>query len=183
MAVKHDLVNDCYRRLKMWETNSCFLTTVSYPVPPDQPRLTVSKTTPSSITLSWLPGDNGGSSIRGNEKEVAHHHWLSLPASWWVTLLHPIISHWFIPQKNIPRNWLILYLNKNHTYFYGICWNTSLIQRISLTKPSLYLQPEWEGNRCKKKARLVTSAPRFCLPVLDHSHCPQDALKGGEPRV
>uniref|UniRef100_A0A8I3S7D8 Cell adhesion molecule DSCAM n=1 Tax=Canis lupus familiaris TaxID=9615 RepID=A0A8I3S7D8_CANLF len=33
-------------------------------VPPDQPRLTVSKTTSSSITLSWLPGDNGGSSIR-----------------------------------------------------------------------------------------------------------------------
>ncbi|XP_032450490.1 Down syndrome cell adhesion molecule [Lynx canadensis] len=36
-------------------------------VPPDQPRLTVSKTTSSSITLSWLPGDNGGSSIRGNK--------------------------------------------------------------------------------------------------------------------
>uniref|UniRef100_A0A667H7X6 Cell adhesion molecule DSCAM n=1 Tax=Lynx canadensis TaxID=61383 RepID=A0A667H7X6_LYNCA len=37
-------------------------------VPPDQPRLTVSKTTSSSITLSWLPGDNGGSSIRGNKQ-------------------------------------------------------------------------------------------------------------------
>ncbi|KAH0624823.1 hypothetical protein JD844_032661, partial [Phrynosoma platyrhinos] len=35
-------------------------------VPPDQPRLTVSKTTSSSITLSWIPGDNGGSSIRAN---------------------------------------------------------------------------------------------------------------------
>lgn len=35
------------------------------PVPPDQPRLTVSKTSASSITLAWIPGDNGGSSIRG----------------------------------------------------------------------------------------------------------------------
>ncbi|CAF96064.1 unnamed protein product, partial [Tetraodon nigroviridis] len=33
-------------------------------VPPDQPRLTVTKTTTTSITLSWIPGDNGGSSIR-----------------------------------------------------------------------------------------------------------------------
>lgn len=37
-------------------------------VPPDQPRLTVSKTSASSITLTWIPGDNGGSSIRGKEK-------------------------------------------------------------------------------------------------------------------
>nr|XP_014426103.1 Down syndrome cell adhesion molecule-like protein 1 [Pelodiscus sinensis] len=28
-------------------------------VPPDQPRLTVSKTSASSITLAWIPGDNG----------------------------------------------------------------------------------------------------------------------------
>lgn len=35
------------------------------PVPPDQPRLTVSTTSTSSITLAWIPGDNGGSSIRG----------------------------------------------------------------------------------------------------------------------
>ncbi|XP_051534458.1 cell adhesion molecule DSCAM isoform X1 [Myxocyprinus asiaticus] len=34
-------------------------------VPPDQPRLTVTKTSTTSITLSWIPGDNGGSSIRG----------------------------------------------------------------------------------------------------------------------
>uniref|UniRef100_A0A673GCQ0 Cell adhesion molecule DSCAM n=1 Tax=Sinocyclocheilus rhinocerous TaxID=307959 RepID=A0A673GCQ0_9TELE len=34
-------------------------------LPPDQPRLTVTKTTTTSITLSWIPGDNGGSSIRG----------------------------------------------------------------------------------------------------------------------
>ncbi|XP_058866164.1 cell adhesion molecule DSCAML1 isoform X2 [Acipenser ruthenus] len=34
-------------------------------VPPDQPRLTVSTTSTSSITLAWVPGDNGGSSIRG----------------------------------------------------------------------------------------------------------------------
>lgn len=39
---------------------------VAFPtVPPDQPRLTVSKTSASSITLTWIPGDNGGSSIRG----------------------------------------------------------------------------------------------------------------------
>uniref|UniRef100_A0A8C2EKA4 Cell adhesion molecule DSCAM n=1 Tax=Cyprinus carpio TaxID=7962 RepID=A0A8C2EKA4_CYPCA len=34
-------------------------------IPPDQPRLTVTKTTITSITVSWIPGDNGGSSIRG----------------------------------------------------------------------------------------------------------------------
>ena len=43
-------------------------------VPPDQPRLTVSTTSTSSITLAWIPGDNGGSSIRGmllhQKKEV-----------------------------------------------------------------------------------------------------------------
>lgn len=38
---------------------------LSLTVPPDQPRLTVSKTSASSITLTWIPGDNGGSSIRG----------------------------------------------------------------------------------------------------------------------
>lgn len=38
---------------------------VSSSVPPDQPRLTVSTTSTSSITLAWIPGDNGGSSIRG----------------------------------------------------------------------------------------------------------------------
>lgn len=37
-------------------------------VPPDQPRLTVTKTTTTSITLSWIPGDNGGSSIRGQHR-------------------------------------------------------------------------------------------------------------------
>lgn len=42
------------------------LRAVAFPtVPPDQPRLTVSKTSASSITLTWIPGDNGGSSIRG----------------------------------------------------------------------------------------------------------------------
>uniref|UniRef100_A0A671L9T6 Down syndrome cell adhesion molecule-like protein 1 n=1 Tax=Sinocyclocheilus anshuiensis TaxID=1608454 RepID=A0A671L9T6_9TELE len=34
-------------------------------VPWYQPRLTVSTTSTSSITLAWIPGDNGGSSIRG----------------------------------------------------------------------------------------------------------------------
>ncbi|KAG7266867.1 hypothetical protein CRUP_026074, partial [Coryphaenoides rupestris] len=36
-------------------------------VPPDQPRLTVSTTSTSSITLAWIPGDNGGSSIRAGQ--------------------------------------------------------------------------------------------------------------------
>jgi hypothetical protein len=46
-----------------------FLRAADFPVtvPPDQPRLTVSKTSASSITLTWIPGDNGGSSIRGEE--------------------------------------------------------------------------------------------------------------------
>uniref|UniRef100_S4RFJ7 Uncharacterized protein n=1 Tax=Petromyzon marinus TaxID=7757 RepID=S4RFJ7_PETMA len=34
-------------------------------VPPDQPRLSVSKTTANSITLTWVTGDDGGSNIRG----------------------------------------------------------------------------------------------------------------------
>ncbi|KAL4833919.1 hypothetical protein H8958_011780 [Nasalis larvatus] len=53
-------------------------------VPPDQPRLTVSKTTSSSITLSWLPGDNGGSSIRGyilQYSEDNSEQWGSFPIS------------------------------------------------------------------------------------------------------
>lgn len=43
-------------------------------VPPDQPRLTVTKTTTTSITLSWIPGDNGGSSIRGETHTPTHQH-------------------------------------------------------------------------------------------------------------
>nr|XP_045362783.1 Down syndrome cell adhesion molecule [Camelus bactrianus] len=53
-------------------------------VPPDQPRLTVSKTTSSSITLSWLPGDNGGSSIRGSILQYSEDNseqWGSFPIS------------------------------------------------------------------------------------------------------
>ncbi|XP_011373613.1 Down syndrome cell adhesion molecule, partial [Pteropus vampyrus] len=53
-------------------------------LPPDQPRLTVSKTTSSSITLSWLPGDNGGSSIRGyilQYSEDNSEQWGSFPIS------------------------------------------------------------------------------------------------------
>ncbi|XP_043927506.1 Down syndrome cell adhesion molecule isoform X2 [Protopterus annectens] len=53
-------------------------------VPPDQPRLTVSKTTSSSITLSWIPGDNGGSSIRGyilQYSEDNSEQWGSIPIS------------------------------------------------------------------------------------------------------
>uniref|UniRef100_A0A8C5JH89 Cell adhesion molecule DSCAM n=1 Tax=Junco hyemalis TaxID=40217 RepID=A0A8C5JH89_JUNHY len=53
-------------------------------VPPDQPRLTVSKTTSSSITLSWIPGDNGGSSIRGyilQYSEDNSEQWGSFPIS------------------------------------------------------------------------------------------------------
>lgn len=41
-------------------------------VPPDQPRLTVTKTTTTSITLSWIPGDNGGSSIRGESNTLTN---------------------------------------------------------------------------------------------------------------
>uniref|UniRef100_A0A4W3INH9 DS cell adhesion molecule n=1 Tax=Callorhinchus milii TaxID=7868 RepID=A0A4W3INH9_CALMI len=53
-------------------------------VPPDQPRLTVLKTTSSSITLSWIPGDNGGSSIRGyilQYSEDNSEQWGSFPIS------------------------------------------------------------------------------------------------------
>ncbi|XP_069492151.1 cell adhesion molecule DSCAM isoform X3 [Ambystoma mexicanum] len=53
-------------------------------VPPDQPRLSVSKTTSSSITLSWIPGDNGGSSIRGyilQYSEDNSEQWGSFPIS------------------------------------------------------------------------------------------------------
>uniref|UniRef100_A0A8C4S2V6 Cell adhesion molecule DSCAM n=1 Tax=Erpetoichthys calabaricus TaxID=27687 RepID=A0A8C4S2V6_ERPCA len=53
-------------------------------VPPDQPRLTVSKTTSSSITLAWIPGDNGGSSIRGyilQYSEDNSEQWGSFPIS------------------------------------------------------------------------------------------------------
>uniref|UniRef100_H2RTA1 Cell adhesion molecule DSCAM n=1 Tax=Takifugu rubripes TaxID=31033 RepID=H2RTA1_TAKRU len=53
-------------------------------VPPDQPRLTVTKTTTTSITLSWIPGDNGGSSIRGyilQYSEDNSEQWGSFPIS------------------------------------------------------------------------------------------------------
>uniref|UniRef100_A0A8C3HFS8 DS cell adhesion molecule n=1 Tax=Chrysemys picta bellii TaxID=8478 RepID=A0A8C3HFS8_CHRPI len=49
-----------------------------------QGKLTVSKTTSSSITLSWIPGDNGGSSIRGyilQYSEDNSEQWGSFPIS------------------------------------------------------------------------------------------------------
>lgn len=36
----------------------------------------VSKTSASSITLAWIPGDNGGSSIRGKLKESGCACWV-----------------------------------------------------------------------------------------------------------
>ncbi|TRY91082.1 hypothetical protein DNTS_014515 [Danionella cerebrum] len=47
-----------------WGTDEIILN-LQVQVPPDQPRLTVTKTTTTSITVTWTPGDNGGSSIRG----------------------------------------------------------------------------------------------------------------------
>lgn len=47
-----------------WGTDEIILN-LQVQVPPDQPRLTVTKTTITSITVTWTPGDNGGSSIRG----------------------------------------------------------------------------------------------------------------------
>lgn len=55
---------------------------ISFLVPPDQPRLTVSSTSTSSITLAWIPGDNGGSSVRGMlPKKLRFCVWFCIHAS------------------------------------------------------------------------------------------------------
>lgn len=64
-----------------------------HPVPPDQPRLTVSTTSTSSITLAWIPGDNGGSSIRGRYFPDwsfcdQRNTWLQLPHKWRSTFFY-----------------------------------------------------------------------------------------------
>lgn len=58
------------------------LTFVLSSVPPDQPRLTVTKTTTTSITLSWIPGDNGGSSIRGESDTMSESEAVHRTVSW-----------------------------------------------------------------------------------------------------
>uniref|UniRef100_A0A4W4EWH0 Cell adhesion molecule DSCAM n=1 Tax=Electrophorus electricus TaxID=8005 RepID=A0A4W4EWH0_ELEEL len=66
-----------------WGTDEITLN-LQVQVPPDQPRLTVTKTTTTSITLSWIPGDNGGSSIRGyilQYSEDNSEEWGSFPIS------------------------------------------------------------------------------------------------------
>ncbi|XP_026871258.2 Down syndrome cell adhesion molecule a isoform X2 [Electrophorus electricus] len=66
-----------------WGTDEITLN-LQVQVPPDQPRLTVTKTTTTSITLSWIPGDNGGSSIRGyilQYSEDNSEQWGSIPIS------------------------------------------------------------------------------------------------------
>uniref|UniRef100_A0AAR2J4L7 Cell adhesion molecule DSCAM n=1 Tax=Pygocentrus nattereri TaxID=42514 RepID=A0AAR2J4L7_PYGNA len=66
-----------------WGTDEITLN-LQVQVPPDQPRLTVTKTTTTSITLSWIPGDNGGSSIRGyilQYSEDNSEQWGSFPIS------------------------------------------------------------------------------------------------------
>ncbi|KAJ8394703.1 hypothetical protein AAFF_G00043030 [Aldrovandia affinis] len=66
-----------------WGSNEIVLN-LQVQVPPDQPRLTVTKTTTMSITLSWIPGDNGGSSIRGyilQYSEDNSEQWGNFPIS------------------------------------------------------------------------------------------------------
>lgn len=62
-------------------------------VPPDQPRLTVTKTTTTSITLSWIPGDNGGSSIRGQRWRT--HGWIHQ------TVFHLLHAHTHVSARCI----------------------------------------------------------------------------------
>ena len=136
----------------MWTTNSCFLKTASSLVPPDQPRLTVSKTTSSSITLSWLPGDNGGSSIRGKKKELAHNGWL-------IDIIHKLISDTFLPSNchvfvsppNSSYNEFFHYLHthpqKKHTSIFIVFVVThSFIQGNPFTESVPCIQSEWNIN-------------------------------------
>uniref|UniRef100_UPI00358E298A cell adhesion molecule DSCAM-like n=1 Tax=Myxine glutinosa TaxID=7769 RepID=UPI00358E298A len=49
-------------------------TTLRVQVPPDQPRLSVSQTTSTSISLSWIPGSNGGSPLRSFVLQYSEDH-------------------------------------------------------------------------------------------------------------
>lgn len=65
----------------------CRTLSVFFPaVPPDQPRLTVTKTTTTSITLSWIPGDNGGSSIRGQTHTTLYRFVSVFYSFFWISL-------------------------------------------------------------------------------------------------
>lgn len=67
LVVQGKTTNNVFSRIFHGSPRLCCSVPLSVcmPVPPDQPRLTVSTTSTSSITLAWIPGDNGGSSIRG----------------------------------------------------------------------------------------------------------------------
>src|SRR4029434_9267576 len=66
--MKFDLINALTHPMSHSLSPSLFSISVCLSVvPPDQPRLTVSTPSTASITLAWIPGDNGGSSIRGTD--------------------------------------------------------------------------------------------------------------------
>lgn len=67
LVVQGKTTKNVFSRIFHELSRLCYSVTlnVCMTVPPDQPRLTVSTTSTSSITLAWIPGDNGGSSIRG----------------------------------------------------------------------------------------------------------------------
>lgn len=142
-------------------------------MPPDQPRLTVSKTTSSSITLSWLPGDNGGSSIRGNKKQAVHNNWL-------VVIIHRLISDtssshnhyvlvWSSPKLHHEIDSSIAYTG-NHSSIFTVFVGTNHSSRFSFTKLFFYTQSEWKINKCKKekKKEFGTLSQRCCIPFLSH---------------
>lgn len=139
-------------------------------MPPDQPRLTVSKTTSSSITLSWLPGDNGGSSIRGNKKQAVHNNWL-------VVIIHRLISDtssshnhyvlvWSSPKLHHEIDSSIAYTG-NHSSIFTVFVGTNHSSRFSFTKLFFYTQSEWKINKCKKekKKRIWHSLPEMLHTV------------------
>ena len=154
----------------MWTTNSCFLKTASSLVPPDQPRLTVSKTTSSSITLSWLPGDNGGSSIRGKKKEVAHNGWL-------IDIIHKLISDTFLSSNchvlvcfspklsyNEFFHYLHTHTHKQTSIFIVFVVTHSFIQGNSFTESLPCIQSKWNIQF----SSVAQSCPTLCDP-MNHS--------------
>uniref|UniRef100_A0A8C4RD79 Down syndrome cell adhesion molecule-like protein Dscam2 n=1 Tax=Eptatretus burgeri TaxID=7764 RepID=A0A8C4RD79_EPTBU len=69
-------------------------TTLRVQVPPDQPRLSVSQTTSTSISLSWIPGSNGGSPLRSFVLQYSEDH----SEEWREVSIPPRQRRWVLPK-------------------------------------------------------------------------------------
>ncbi|XP_048471430.1 Down syndrome cell adhesion molecule-like protein 1 homolog [Rhincodon typus] len=145
-------------------------------VPPDQPHLTVSKTSSSTITLAWIPGDNGGSSIRGFVLQYSvdnSEEWKDVfinPTERSFKLDHLKCGTWYkvkLAAKNSVGAGRISEIIEAKTHGREPAFNKDqhLFTHINSTHARLNLQG-WNNGGCPIKAIVMDYRPKGTWPWL-----------------